>query len=113
MENFWINFLGAILGTGVGGTIIFLASQKFIENTTKPKFDEINERLKNIEGNKVSVKEFEKFQEEEGKKFIDFKEDYVPLKVYETSMKFLNESLKEIKDMIRYLTEKFDREIKD
>lgn len=113
MENFWINCLGAILGTGVGGTIIFLASQKFIENTTNPKFDKIDKRFKEIEDNKVSAKTFEDFKNEESKRFSEFKEDYVPLKVYETSQKFLNESLREIKDMIRYLTEKFDRERKD
>lgn len=113
MENFWINCLGAILGTGVGGTIIYLASQKFIENTTNPKFDTIDKKIKDLEDNKVSVKSFEDFRKEENQKFADFKNDYVPLKVYETSQKFLNESLREIKDMIRYLTEKFDRERKD
>lgn len=108
--EFWANFLGAILGTGVGGTILYLASQKFIENQTKPKFEEIEQKIQNIENSKVSVKDFEKFEKIENQKFIEFKNDYVPVKVYETSQKYLNESLKEIKEMIRYLTEKVDKE---
>lgn len=119
--EFWTNFLGAILGTGVGGTIIYLASQKFIENTTKSKFDAVDKdikelklynekRFKELEDNKVSISSFEEFKKEDRIKFQDFKNDYVPLKVYETSQKYLNESLREIKDMIRYLTEKFDKE---
>ena len=106
--EFWTNFLGAILGTGVGGAIIYLASQKFIENTTKDKFDSIKTSIELLEKEKVSVRSFEEFKKEEKERFVEFKEDYVPLKVYETSQKFLNESLKEIKDMIRYLTEKID-----
>lgn len=118
--EFLTNFLGAILGTGVGGTIIYLASQKFIENTTKSKFDNIDKdikdlksdnekRFKEFEDNKVSVSTFEDFKKEDRQKFQDFKNDYVPLKVYETSQKYLNEGIKEIKEMIRLLTEKIDR----
>lgn len=121
--EFWTNFLGAILGTGVGGTIIYLASQKFIENTTKSQFDAVDKdikelkqynekRFKELEDNKVSISSFEEFKKGDRIKFQDFKNDYVPLKVYETSQKYLNESLREIKDMIRYLTEKFDKENK-
>lgn len=120
MENFLSNFLGAILGTGVGGTIIYFAGQKFIENTTKSKFDAVEEEIKNmkeitekklkeIDDKKVSTKTFEDFKEEDRKKFTEFKNDYVPLKVYETSQKYLNEGIKEIKEMIRLLTEKIDR----
>ena len=54
-------------------------------------------------------KEFEDFKKEDRQKFQDFKNDYVPLKVYETSQKYLNEGIKEIKEMIRLLTEKIDR----
>lgn len=120
MENFLSNFLGAILGTGVGGTIIYFAGQKFIENTTKSKFDAVEseitkmkeeneKKFKDIEEKKVSAKTFEDFKEEDRKKFTEFKNDYVPLKVYETSQKYLNEGLKEIKEMIRCLSDKIDR----
>lgn len=108
--EFWANFLGAILGTGVGGTIIYLASQKFIENTTKDKFDALQKSIKEVDECKLDIKDFEKFEKSENHRFQDFKNDYVPLKVYETSQKFLLDSLKEIKDMIRYLTEKVDKE---
>lgn len=120
MENFLSNFLGAIFGTGVGATIVYLAGQKFIENTTKSQFeamdlkiDELrkknNETFEDIRKNKVSVTTFEDFKKEDRQKFQDFKNDYVPLKVYETSQKYLNEGIKEIKEMIRLLTEKIDR----
>ena len=120
MENFLSNFLGAILGTGVGGTIIYFAGQKFIENTTKPKFEKIEKEIKEIKENhekkfkeiedkKVSIKTFEDFKEEDRKKFTEFKNDYVPLKVYETSQKYVNEGLREIKEMIRCLSDKIDK----
>lgn len=111
--------LGSILGCGVGGTIIYLASQKFIENTTEPKFEKLEnlinkvgedskDLISEVEKGKVSVEVFEEFKNENTRKMQEFKSEYVPLKVYEVSQKYLNESLKEIKDMVRVLTEKFD-----
>ena len=110
MENFLSNLLGAIIGTGIGGTIVYLASQKFIENVTKDRFDAIDKKLEEIEDTKLSTKDFEKFEKQQERKFVEFKEDYVPLKVYEVAQNFVNESLKEIKDMIRILSDKIDRE---
>lgn len=103
--EFLLNFLGVILGTGVGGSIVYLASQKFIENSTKEKFEVLEKSL----STKLELKDFEKFEKINNERFIEFKNDYVPLKVYETTQKYLNDSLKEIKDLIRYLTEKIDK----
>lgn len=107
--EFLQSFIGAIFGCGVGGTIIYLAGQKFIENTTTPKFESIEKKIKEIEENKVSMKEFEAHKKEDKDRFIEIKEDYVPVKVYEVSQTFVNESLKEIKDMIRILSDKLDK----
>jgi len=106
--EFLQSFIGAILGCGVGGTIIYLAGQKFIENTTNPKFESIEKKIKEIEENKVSMKDFENHKQESDRKFTDIKNDYVPVKVYETTNKFIFESLKEIKEMVKTLTDKID-----
>ena len=75
MEQFWMSMFGTLIGTGIGGGIVYLAFQKAVE-------DIVDDKLKPV-----------------WCKIDNFKNDYVLKEVFQVTNAYLEKNLKDIKSM--------------